>query len=80
MIIAQYCIGETFTTLAVMDPGTIIAVVELSAKLLSVIGKYYTEVKNARDEIFRLTHELETSKEVLQRLLNFLQGRNSQNT
>ena len=38
-----------------MDPGTILAVAELSAKTLSIIAKYYWDVKNAKADIERLS-------------------------
>ena len=56
-----------------MDPGTILAVVEISGIVLGKIWKYYRDVKGAKDEIERLIKEVESSQTLcqqLQRLLN----------
>lgn len=52
-----------------MDPGTIIAVVEASDKVLSLIAKYYTDVKNAKADIEDLKTEVGACYNVLQKIL-----------
>ena len=42
-----------------MDPGTIIAVVETSFSVLSLIAKYYSGVKKAKEDIEGLNTEVE---------------------
>lgn len=42
-----------------MDPGTIIAVVEKSFSVLSLIAKYYSGVKKAKEDIEGLNTEVE---------------------
>ena len=56
-----------------MDPGTILAVVELSATTLSCIGKYYAGVKNARADIQRLSNELKGFHVVSQKVQELVQ-------
>ncbi|MCJ1285469.1 hypothetical protein MMC26_004809, partial [Xylographa opegraphella] len=51
-----------------MDPGTILAIVELSATTLSCIGKYYMGVENARADIERLLNEVEGFHDILQKV------------
>ena len=48
-----------------MDPGTILAVVDLSAKLLSLISKYYSDVRDAKDDITRLMTEIRSFQTIL---------------
>ena len=55
-----------------MDPGTPIAVITLSAKVLSTIWTYYSEAKNARSDITLLTDEIRAFQDVLQKLEDFL--------
>ena len=43
-----------------VDPYTLLAVVELSAKTLLIIMKYYWDVKNAKADIERLRNEIRT--------------------
>ncbi|MCJ1421928.1 hypothetical protein MMC32_008295, partial [Xylographa parallela] len=57
-----------------MDPGTILAIVELSATTLSCIGKYYVGVKNARADIQRLSNEVEGFHDVLQKVQELVQS------
>ena len=52
-----------------MEPGTILAVVDLSATVLGKIGKYYLEVKDAQDEIAHLRREVEEAQKTTQQLL-----------
>ena len=55
-----------------MDPGTPIAVITLSAKVLSTIWTYYWEAKNARSDITALTDEIRGSQDVLQKVEDLL--------
>ena len=57
-----------------MDPGTILAVAELSAKALSVITKYYLDVKNAKADIERLSNEIKAFHDVLQKVHGLVQS------
>ena len=57
-----------------MDPGTILAVAELSAKALSVIAKYYLNVKNAKADIERLLNEIKGFHNVLQKVQELVQS------
>ena len=57
-----------------MDPGTILAVAELSAKALSVITKYYWDVKNAKADIERLWNEIKAFDDVLQKVQELVQN------
>lgn len=51
-----------------MDPGTIIAVVEASARVLSLIAKYYSDVKKAKEEIEGLRIEIEAFNNVFRKI------------
>ena len=55
-----------------MDPGTPIAVITLSAKVLSTIWTYYREAKNARSDITLLTNEIRGFQDVLQKVEDLL--------
>ena len=57
-----------------MDPGTILAVAELSTKALSVITKYYWDVKNAKADIERLWNEIKAFDDVLQKVQELVQN------
>ena len=57
-----------------MDPGTILAVAELSAKVLSVIAKYYWDVKNAKADIERLSNEIRSFHDILQKVQKLVQS------
>lgn len=50
-----------------MDPGTAIAVGELSLKVISLISKYYSDVKNAKSDIERLDREIRDLHAVFQK-------------
>ena len=56
-----------------MDPGTAIAVAEISAKVLSTIWKYYSEVKDAKSNVTRLATEVQDFHNVMQKFLGLLQ-------
>lgn len=43
-----------------MDPGTAIAISSLCAKVVSIIGKYYLDVQDAKSNIALLAHEVQT--------------------
>ncbi|KAL8920505.1 MAG: hypothetical protein Q9208_006255 [Pyrenodesmia sp. 3 TL-2023] len=49
-----------------MDPGTAVAVVTLSAKILEIIRKYYKNVEGAQGEIESLANELKDLDHVMQ--------------
>lgn len=51
-----------------MDPGTIIAVIEASARVLSLIAKYYSDVKKAKEDIESLRIEIEAFSNVLRNI------------
>ncbi|KAH0538628.1 hypothetical protein FGG08_004765, partial [Glutinoglossum americanum] len=57
--------------------ASVIAVVELSAKVSSLCLKYYTDVKNARDDITRLSREADGLKDILKQVQSLLNGPNS---
>lgn len=48
-----------------MDPGTIIAVIESSSRVLTLLAKYYSGVKKAKEDIDGLKHEVEAFHNVL---------------
>lgn len=51
-----------------MDPGTILAVVQTSDRILSLIVKYYSGVKNAKNDIEALRTEVEAFHNVLRKI------------
>ena len=57
-----------------MDPGTILTVTELSAKALSIIAKYYWDVKNAKADIERLWNEIKAFHDVLHKVQELVQN------
>ncbi len=58
-----------------MDPGTAIAVGEVSTKVLSIIWKYYSDVKDAKDDIEYLANEIKDLKNVLGNVRKLLEDR-----
>ncbi|KAL8832726.1 MAG: hypothetical protein Q9170_004770 [Blastenia crenularia] len=56
-----------------MDPGTALAVVQVSTKALSALWKYYADVKGAKEEFHYLTNELQSLHDVMEKLLELLQ-------
>ena len=56
-----------------MDPGTAIAVGQVSAKVLSIIWKYYSEVKDAKSNVTRLANEIQDFQNVMQKFSELLQ-------
>jgi hypothetical protein len=59
-----------------LDPSTILAVIDLSAKVLSCIWKYFAAVKDARNDIGRLRLGLEDLQRTFQNLGDLLNGPN----
>ncbi|KAL8835874.1 MAG: hypothetical protein Q9176_006647 [Flavoplaca citrina] len=57
-----------------MDPGTAVAVGTLSAKVLSIIWKYYKDVKDAQHDIKLLANELEYSHDLMQKFETMASG------
>ena len=57
-----------------MDPGTAVAVGTLSAKVLSIIWKYYKDVKDAQHDIKLLANELEYSHDLIQKFETMASG------
>lgn len=55
-----------------MDPGTALAVVNTSAKVLSIFSKYYSEVKDAQRHITNLVNEIEDFRRVMQKFYELL--------
>ncbi|KAL8989420.1 MAG: hypothetical protein Q9177_001692 [Variospora cf. flavescens] len=56
-----------------MDPGTAIAIGQVSAKVVSIIWKYYSDVKDAESNITFLANEIQDFRNVVQRLQDLLQ-------
>ena len=56
-----------------MDPGTAIAVGQVSAKILSIIWKYYFEVKDAKSNVAHLANEIQDFHNVRQKFLELLE-------
>ena len=57
-----------------MDPGTIVAVTDISVKILSILARYYSEVHNAKAEIQRLFTEVQSLHDVLSKLAVLVQN------
>ena len=53
-----------------MEVGTILAVVQISTKVLSLLSKYYRDVKDAKEKVQLLSEEIETFQNVLQSVRN----------
>lgn len=64
---------KTVVSHPVMDPGTIIAVVETSFSVLSLIAKYYSDVKKAKEDIEHLKTEVEALYNVLREIQDLVQ-------
>lgn len=58
----------------VMDPGTILAAVQVSDRVLSLITKYYSDVKKAKDDIESLKTEIEAYGRVLHKIHDLVQS------
>lgn len=60
-----------------MDPGTAVAVGTLSAKVLSILWKYYKDVKDAQHDIKLLANELECSHDLMHQFGTMASGTSS---
>ena len=60
-----------------MDPGTISAIVTTSATILYHISKYYSDVKDARQDRERLHKEVKALQHVLENFQNLVEGSNA---
>lgn len=56
-----------------MEAGTTIAIGQVTAKVLSTVWKYYSEAKDAKDDIMSLADELEDFRTVVTKLRESLQ-------
>jgi hypothetical protein len=59
-----------------MDPGTIIAVIVTSTKVLSLLAKYYEGVHDAKTEVERFVSEIQSLQNVLQKIEELLKSSN----
>lgn len=57
-----------------MDPGTILAAVTTSATVISLISRYYSGVKNAREDVKRFSTSVEEIHSVLQKVQALVRG------
>lgn len=57
-----------------MDPGTILAIVQASDRVLSLIAKYYSDVKKAKEDIEDLKTEVEACRDVLRKIQELAQS------
>ncbi|KAK6342234.1 hypothetical protein TWF730_001711 [Orbilia blumenaviensis] len=55
--------------------ASVIAVIEISAKLLGVLGKYCKDARNTKKDIQRLISQVECLYEVLQSIQTFIDGK-----
>lgn len=62
-----------------MEPGTVIAIIETSFSVVSLIAKYYSGVKKAREEVEGLKSEVEAFHNVLRRIQELVQTSNYAN-
>lgn len=67
----------TLWTAVSMEAGTILAVVEISAKVLSRIAQYYSDVKGARQDRERLHKEVKALHDVLEHARRLVDGPNA---
>ena len=56
--------------------ASVIAVIDLSAKVVSLCSEYYTNVKNAKDDIARLQREADGLNTTLKHVQSLLDGPN----
>ncbi|KAL8646494.1 MAG: hypothetical protein Q9210_006113 [Variospora velana] len=56
-----------------MEPGTAIAIGHVSAKVVSIIWKYYSDIKDAESNITFLANEIQDFRNVVQRVQDLLQ-------
>lgn len=57
-----------------MDPGTILAAVTTSATVITLISRYYSGVKNAREDVKRFSTSVEEIHSVLQKVQALAKG------
>lgn len=57
-----------------MDPGTILAAVTTSATVITLISRYYSGVKNAREDVKRFSASVEEIHNVLQKVQALAKG------
>lgn len=57
-----------------MDPGTILAAVTTSATVITLISRYYSGVKNAREDVKRFSTSVEEIHDVLQKVQALARG------
>lgn len=57
-----------------MDPGTILAAVTTSATVITLISRYYSGVKNAREDIKRFSASVEEIHNVFQKVQALARG------
>ncbi|KAK6356097.1 hypothetical protein TWF718_000472 [Orbilia javanica] len=55
--------------------ASVIAVIDVSAKLLGVLGKYYKDVKGAKADIQQLTKQVESLHGVLENIQTLIEGK-----
>lgn len=60
-----------------MDPGTILAAVTTSATVITLISRYYSGVKNAREDVKRFSASVEEIHSVLQKVQALASGPNA---
>lgn len=61
-----------------MEPGTAIAVGQVSAKVLSIISKYYSDVKDAKNKIEYLANEVHDLQLVVKNLQEIIKNPTTQ--
>lgn len=57
-----------------MDPGTILAAVTTSATVITLISRYYSGVKNAREDVKRFSASVEEIHSILQKVQALARG------
>jgi polyhydroxyalkanoate synthesis regulator phasin len=57
--------------------ASVIAVIDISAKILSLCGQYISAVKNAKEDIERLSREVAAIQDVLNRVKELSHGRDA---
>lgn len=62
-----------------MEPGTVIAIIETSFSVLSLIAKYYSGVKNAKEDVEGLKSEVEAFHNVLRKIQELVQTSSNAN-
>lgn len=60
-----------------MDPGTILAAVTTSATVITLISRYYSGVKNAREDVKHFSASVEEIHSVLQKVQALASGPNA---